>query len=397
MPTPRDWRHGGRQQGTDIMPRNLLTGEQDMARQTVQAAQDIFLSHDGLDGPQLIEQNSMYVGTKTEFTDATAEQILSNWESLPEWHRNELIRHRQELSAIFNGEDDRIALVVGPCSIEDIGSAERYIERMAKLQEQVKDHVKLVIRLYGEKPRTQAFDKYGQPTWWGKLAHPDPNHREPKILDAQSVVEFQGLFAHAARLGLATATEFLNVEAMQHLAHLPDFIAVGARTVGQSKYLQMAKALGKLGAIIGFKNDLSGDVQPAINSVQGISHDNPNGIVVLRGGERGDKTNFENWNQDQYIVGEKQVCVDVCHGNSNKRLSRTKEILGAIIGKMRQGLEFPRSIMLESHLTEGTLNKDNNAHSLTDPCLGFETTEAWVMELAEAHKFTLEEQRKWAK
>lgn len=331
------------------------------------------------EGPKLVP-GDMYLGTDTDFDEKThGAEIHLNWDQTE--HSDSLLEHRREIADILNGDDHRIAIIVGPCSIEDIGTATEYITRLADLQtrlrEEFSDHIKLIVRLYGEKPRSKKTQSDGTPSWWGKLAHRDPfiQPRPRRILDAASVEEFRELFRLANKLDLATATEFLNIETLAKLGHLPDFVAVGARTVENPKFAKMAKFLGGIGTAIGFKNDLAGSVVPAQRAMANAQTENPNTTIILRGGG-----NNTNWDQHSYNDNNNgpEVCVDVCHGNSNKHLDTTRNILEQITTKIRNGDEHPRLLMLEGHLTRET--------TITDPCLGFAETEERIRALAIAMK-----------
>lgn len=345
------------------------------------------------------ELGGMFLGTRTEYHQGVSTGIAQNWASLDRpirgkeegiTYQTEHLRHRREITDIVNGKDNRMAMIVGPCSIESIQTARQYLEQMAELQNTVGDQIKLVIRLYGSKPRTTAFKADGTQNYAGYLAHRD-NHQNPvtKILDAQAVLEFRELYDYATELGLATATEFLSVEEMEHLADRPDFIAVGARTVGEKKYLSLARDLGQLGleTVFGFKNALDGELDPALDAIQQVSNENQNCTYILRGGQNGkiSQPNWENNNfyQMQLTEGNNgyqrtiKGCVDACHSNSGKDLNETISILLAIEQMiLTNGATFPKLVMLESHLTR--------QHSVTDPCLGYEETAIYLTALAKA-------------
>ncbi|MFP4166874.1 MAG: 3-deoxy-7-phosphoheptulonate synthase [Opitutales bacterium] len=302
---------------------------------------------------------------------------------------------REAIRRIIFGDDRRLLLVLGPCSIHDLDAGLEFAEKLAALKEQVEDRMLLVMRVYFEKPRTTVG-------WKGLIM--DPN------LDGSSDIP-KGLRVARRFLrdvidrGVPTATELLDPITPQYIADLVSWAAIGARTTESQTHRQMASGLSMP---LGFKNGTDGSLGPAINAIKaagqpqtflGIDNQgqanalttsgNPDCHIILRGGTHG-----PNYGADDVAMACEQleaaglppsIMIDCSHGNSSKAPARQPEVFHEVV---RQSLEHPAIIgaMLESNLRFGNQPfpqpvKDlQYGVSITDGCIDWETTEKIIQE-----------------
>jgi 3-deoxy-7-phosphoheptulonate synthase len=305
---------------------------------------------------------------------------------------------RRAVDAALRGDDPRLVVVVGPCSIHDIAAAKEYAGRLREAAERHKDDLIVVMRSYFEKPRTTVG-------WKGLVNDP--------FLDGSFRVNAglrlaRSFLVHLAELGLPAATEFLDTTLPQHLADLISWGAIGARTTESQSHREMASGLSMP---IGFKNATDGSVRVAIDAVlaarephwfAGATKDgvsallqttgNSSGHIILRGGSRTGP------NYDEAHVREAsetlakeglphRVMVDLSHGNSSKNHLRQIEVAQDIAAQLGKGDSPIFGVMVESNLVEGRQNLDGPltyGQSVTDACLSFEQTEPLLETLARA-------------
>jgi 3-deoxy-7-phosphoheptulonate synthase len=302
-----------------------------------------------------------------------------------------VLRGRQEARAILRGEDDRLLVVVGPCSIHDPEAAFDYARRLAALSRRVADRYLVVMRVYFEKPRTTVG-------WKGLINDPFMNDSCDM---AYGLALARKILLHIADLGLPAGTEFLDPIVPQYIADLITWAAIGARTTESQTHREMASGLSMP---VGFKNGTDGSVQVAIDAMKssriphsflGIDQDgstsivkttgNPDSHVVLRGGRDG--TNYDP--EHVAAVCEKlnksglppAVMVDCSHANSGKDPSRQPQVWESIMAQRASGRREIIGAMLESNIHFGgqSLGKDPSTLkygiSVTDECLNWEVTE----------------------
>lgn len=311
-----------------------------------------------------------------------------------------VLRGRQEARAIVRGEDDRLLVIVGPCSIHDPVAALEYAERLAKLSREVSDRLLLVMRVYFEKPRTTVG-------WKGLINDP--------LLDdscdmAHGIALARKILLDIAALGLPASTEFLDPIIPQYIADLISWAAIGARTTESQTHREMASGLSMP---VGFKNGTDGSVQVSIDAMKssrtphsflGIDQDgstsivkttgNPDSHVVLRGGRDG--ANYEAPHVAAACETLRKnglhpaVMVDCSHSNSGKDFKRQPIVWDSILEQRASGRREIIGAMLESNLFEGAqpLGPDPLALkygvSLTDACMGWEMTEEVLRRVAQA-------------
>jgi 3-deoxy-7-phosphoheptulonate synthase len=299
---------------------------------------------------------------------------------------------RQEAKSILRGEDDRMLVIVGPCSIHDPVSALEYARHLAVLSQELADRYLIVMRVYFEKPRTTIG-------WKGFIN--DPNLDESCDM-AKGILLARKLLLDILDLGLPTATEFLDPIIPQYTAELITWAAIGARTTESQTHREMASGLSMP---VGFKNATDGSFQTAIDAMAsactqhsflGIDQDgatsiiktagNPDSHVVLRGGRTA-----PNYHPEDVALAEQALrksglhptlMVDCSHANSGKDPNRQPDVWKSILAQRREGNRHLIGAMLESHLHFGSqpLTQDPSilkyGVSITDACMDWETTAA---------------------
>ncbi|MDX9668889.1 MULTISPECIES: 3-deoxy-7-phosphoheptulonate synthase [unclassified Pseudomonas] len=304
--------------------------------------------------------------------------------------------HRQAIRAILNGEDHRLLVVVGPCSIHDPRSALEYAEKLSRLAQDISDEMLLVMRAYVEKPRTTVG--------WKGLAY-DP-HLDGSDDMAAGLILSRELMLEMVRLGLPIATELLQPMAAGYFDDLLGWVAIGARTTESQIHREMASGLSMP---VGFKNGTDGGVTVAVDAMRSAAHPhrhfgvdsqghpaiiqtpgNPDTHIVLRGGHHGpnyDRGSVARVHADlSRLKIPSRIMVDCSHANSGKDPLRQPEIFNDVLEQRLQGDRSLVGMMIESHLFEGcqTLSAAlRYGVSVTDGCLGFSATEQLLSSAAE--------------
>lgn len=306
---------------------------------------------------------------------------------------------RAAIAKILRGEDKRLMVVVGPCSIHDPKGALEYAEKLAALAKEVSGELLLIMRVYFEKPRTTVG-------WKGLINDPgmDGTHLISKGLGIA-----RGLLCKVTEMGLPVATEMLDPITPEYLADLLSWGAIGARTTESQTHREMASGLS---FPIGFKNGTDGNLQIAIDAMKaalhphsflGINRDgltsiiqttgNPDVHMVLRGGNK--KPNYapEDIAKSEEMLSKAglnpTLMVDCSHGNSEKKFERQTEVLKSVVDQIVAGNRSISGVMIESYLKEGNQPLPKNLAdltygvSITDSCISWETTEK---ALREAHQ-----------
>lgn len=303
-------------------------------------------------------------------------------------------QQRQAIRNILNGADDRLLVVIGPCSIHDEVAALEYAQRLKQLAADVSDRMLIVMRAYLEKPRTTVG-------WKGLLY--DPERSGQGDLN-QGLVRSRQLLLNLAATGLPLATEALSPFAMDYLGDLVSWTAIGARTTESQLHREMASGLPMP---VGFKNGTDGGIAVATNAMQSAAHGhhhpglsargtpvmistegNADTHLVLRGG-RG-ITNYDSHSIARATHALQQaglnpaVMVDCSHDNACKQHERQQEIARDVVAQRRAGNRQICGLMLESFLQPGRQNDGADLQygcSITDPCLGWEQTKALIRSL----------------
>ncbi|KGU82706.1 3-deoxy-7-phosphoheptulonate synthase [Pseudomonas mediterranea] len=304
--------------------------------------------------------------------------------------------HRQTVRAILDGEDARLLVIVGPCSLHDPKSALEYAANLARLAHEVSDSMLLVMRAYVEKPRTTVG-------WKGLAYDPDLDGSDDM---AGGLTLSRELMREMLQLGLPVATELLQPMAANYFDDLLSWVAIGARTTESQIHREMASGLGMP---VGFKNGTDGGVGIACDAMRSAAHPhrhfgvdsqghpaiiqtqgNPDTHLVLRGGHRGpnyDRQSVAQIHNDlNRLKIPARIMVDCSHANSGKDPSRQPEVFNDVLAQRLQGNRALIGMMIESHLFEGCQPISPSMRygvSVTDGCLGWESTERL---LRQAHR-----------
>ncbi|MFG6415675.1 3-deoxy-7-phosphoheptulonate synthase [Roseateles sp. DC23W] len=309
---------------------------------------------------------------------------------------------RQRIRNIMGGKDDRLLVIIGPCSIHDPAAALEYARKLKVEREKYADTLEIVMRVYFEKPRTTVG-------WKGLIN--DPYLDESYRIDEGLRIARQ-LLLEINRLGMPAGSEFLDVISPQYIGDLISWGAIGARTTESQVHRELASGLS---APIGFKNGTDGNIKIATDAIQAAARGhhflsvhkngqvaivetrgNADCHVILRGGKAP--------NYDAQSVAEacadldkaklpQRLMVDCSHANSSKQHQRQLDVARDIAGQMREGSNSIFGVMVESHLNDGaqkfTPGKDDPAKleygkSITDACLGWDDSLAVLDVLSEA-------------
>ena len=306
-----------------------------------------------------------------------------------------VIDAREQIENIEQGKDDRMVMLVGPCSIHDEKAGLEYAKRLAVLAEEVKDKILVVMRVYFEKPRTTVG-------WKGLINDPNLDG----TFDMQTgLSRARGFLIEVLKLGLPAGTEFLDPFTPQYLADLISWGAIGARTTESQTHRQMASGLSMP---IGYKNGTGGTLQIAVDAMTaarsphaflGIDMDGRASIVntagnkaqhlILRGGASGPNYDEESVTMAGNLLEaaglRPNVVVDCSHANSNKDHNRQPIVFREALRQRNAGNKGLIGVMLESHINEGNQSlgdpKDlKYGVSITDACINWETTEELLRE-----------------
>ncbi|MBL9153527.1 MAG: 3-deoxy-7-phosphoheptulonate synthase [Verrucomicrobiales bacterium] len=306
---------------------------------------------------------------------------------------------RRQAEAILKGRDNRLLAVVGPCSIHDPAAALDYADRLRALAEDVRDDICLIMRVYFEKPRTTVG-------WKGLIN--DPGLDNSYNINKGLHVARQLLLDLAAR-GVPAGNEFLDSITPQYYADLVAWGAIGARTTESQIHRELASGLSMP---VGFKNGTGGNIQIALDAIQAARQPhhflsvtksgdtaivettgNDTCHVILRGGSTGpnyDADTVRDTKQKLIAAGlDPYLMIDCSHANSSKDYRRQPVVAADIAAQIAAGETAIAAVMIESHLVEGAQKMDDLSaltygQSVTDACVGWDTTVAMVHDLAKA-------------
>jgi 3-deoxy-7-phosphoheptulonate synthase len=308
-------------------------------------------------------------------------------------------RTRQEVSRLLRREDDRLLVVVGPCSIHDPAAALAYARHLAPLAQELAGELRLVMRVYFEKPRTTVG-------WKGLINDP---HRDGSFAVNEGLHLARQLLLEVVALGLPAGCEFLDPITPQFLADAVTWGAIGARTTESQVHRNLASGLSMP---VGFKNGTGGDVQMAVDAMnaaayphqfmsvteQGVAaivvtRGNRDTHVILRGGRSGPNYDAESVQRALAAVEAgglpPRVMIDTSHGNSGKDFRRQPEVASVIAEQVAAGEPGIIGVMLESFLVDGRQDFTDRdrltiGQSITDACMGWDMTVPVLRELASA-------------
>ena len=307
---------------------------------------------------------------------------------------------RQAIHQILHGEDDRLLVVIGPCSIHDPEAAKEYATRLLALRKELKGELEVVMRVYFEKPRTTVG-------WKGLINDPwmDGSYQ---INEGLRIA--RKLLLDINDTGLPTAGEFLDMITPQYVADLMSWGAIGARTTESQVHRELSSGLS---CPVGFKNGTDGTIKVAIDAINAASaphcflsvtkyghsaivetSGNEDCHIILRGGK---EPNYSAHHVSAVKTGlEKaglrpQVMIDFSHANSSKQFQKQLVVADDVAQQIAGGEHGITGVMLESHLVEGNQSLESGeplvyGKSVTDACIGWEDTVKVLRQLADAVK-----------
>lgn len=305
-----------------------------------------------------------------------------------------------EIKAVFEGKSKKLLLIIGPCSADSEEPVMEYVYRLKRLEEQVKDKLMLIPRIYTNKPRTTG-DGYK-----GMLHQPDPSG-EPNVYNG--VLAIRNLHSRVlTETGLPTADEMLYPSNYRYLSDIISYVAVGARSVENQEHRLVASGIE---VPVGMKNPTSGDISVMMNSITAAQHPhsfiyrgwevkttgNPCAHAILRGyvnkqGQSMPNYHYEDLehlceNYAKLNLKNPAVIVDANHSNSGKKFDQQPRICKEVLHSCRHNQDINnlvKGFMIESYLEDGAQKIGDGVFgkSITDPCLGWEKSERLILDIA---------------
>lgn len=307
----------------------------------------------------------------------------------------------KQLADVLTGKSDKFLLIIGPCSADNEDSVMDYINRLAKVQEKVKDKILIIPRIYTGKPRTNGTG------YKGLIHQPDPTKGEDML---KGIIEVRRLHTRAINeTHLTCADECLYPDNYRYLSDLLSYVAIGARSV-EDQYHRLAAS--GMECPVGMKNPTAGTLSIMFNSIQAaqsqhtfiyrgwevVSDGNPLAHAILRGAQNKHGQTLPNYHfedlklcRDLYIEKGLQnpaIIVDTNHSNSGKQYLEQIRIANEVLHSMRHSREIRdivKGLMIESYIEDGAqkIEEGTYGRSITDPCLGWEKSEKLIYEIAD--------------
>ncbi len=307
----------------------------------------------------------------------------------------------ESIRAVFDGTSDKFILIIGPCSADHKEPVLEYISRLRRIEEQVKDKIVIIPRIYTNKPRTTGQG------YKGMLHQPDPEEKPDMY---KGIVAIRELHLAALRdYGFSCADEMLYPDNYRYLSDLLSYVAIGARSVENQEHRLVASGVG---APVGMKNPTGGDLSVMINAIvasqsshmfiyrgwEVTSEGNPYAHAILRGYLDYSGRSVSNYHYEDLLRVEElyekssltnpSVIVDTNHNNSGKKYLEQVRIAKDIVHSRRENPVIRRlvkGLMIESYLEDGACKAEEHifGKSITDPCLGWEKTEQLIYDIAE--------------
>ena len=325
--------------------------------------------------------------------------IKAQYPLKPELEENKKVFDK-EVEDIFTGKDNRMLLIIGPCSADHEDPVLDYVSRLAKLQEQVKDKIKIIPRIYTNKPRTTG-DGYK-----GMLHQPDPE-KEADMLEG--IIAIRRLHTRVIEeTGFFTADEMLYCENYRYLSDLLSYVAVGARSVENQLHRLTASGMA---VPVGMKNPTGGDISVMLNSITAAQHShtflyrgwevvsegNPLAHAILRGYVNKHGQSLPNYHYEDLIhlyeaysaknLQNMSLIVDANHANSGKKPLEQIRIVKEVLHSCRHNEDINKMVkgfMIESYIEDGAqkIGEGIYGKSITDPCIGWDKTQKLVLDMA---------------
>ncbi|MEH6634606.1 MAG: 3-deoxy-7-phosphoheptulonate synthase [Halioglobus sp.] len=314
---------------------------------------------------------------------------------------------RQTIHSILAGEDDRLLVIVGPCSIHDPAAAREYAADLKQAADALRDDIFVVMRVYFEKPRTTVG-------WKGLINDPDLDNT---FQITKGLHLARQLLLDLADMGLPAGTEYLDLISPQYYADFISWGAIGARTTESQTHRELSSGLS---CPVGFKNATDGDIQVAIDAIKSASQPhnflsvtkqghsaifqtagNEDCHIILRGGKLPNYDMFSVEDADAMLTKAglpSRIMIDASHANSRKIPARQIDVASDIATQVARGSRSIFGIMVESNLVEGRQNVVDGqplvyGQSITDACISWTDTESLLQELATAVRLRREQSR----
>ncbi|MEC9206067.1 MAG: 3-deoxy-7-phosphoheptulonate synthase [Pseudomonadota bacterium] len=345
--------------------------------------------------------------TKKNLTDdlkiSSIRELISSKElidSLPmsEAAINTVVETRKEIINILNGSDNRLLLIVGPCSIHDVDAALDYANHLLEIKKQVQKNILIVMRVYFEKPRTVVG-------WKGLINDPELDNSF-QINKGMKIA--RKLLLDLADIGMPSGHEYLDLISPQYISDIISWGAIGARTTESQSHRELASGLS---CPVGFKNGTDGGIQIAVDAIKAASRPhnflsvtkegksaifsttgNKDCHIILRGGKnpnysKKDVSDVANALKTNDL--KPRIMVDASHANSQKDHTKQGIVIKTISEQIIDGDKNIIGVMIESNLVEGKQNVDKRSNlkygqSITDACIGWEETRELIMVLSNA-------------
>lgn len=313
---------------------------------------------------------------------------------------NTVAKARHAIHNILKKNDDRLLVVIGPCSIHDTEAAKEYASRLLELRNALSDSLEIVMRVYFEKPRTTVG-------WKGLINDP---HMDGSYQINDGLRIARKLLLDINDTGLPAAGEFLDMITPQYVADLMSWGAIGARTTESQVHRELSSGLS---CPVGFKNGTDGTIKVAIDAINAASaphcflsvtkwghsaivetSGNGDCHIILRGGK---EPNYSAHHVSAVKAGlekaglEPNIMIDFSHANSSKQFQKQMVVADDVAQQIAAGDQAIMGVMIESHLVEGNQSLESGeplvyGKSVTDACIGWEDTEKVLRQLADAVK-----------
>ena len=309
-----------------------------------------------------------------------------------------ILNSRTEIINIIKGNDNRLMVIVGPCSIHDTNSAKEYAEKLLELKQKVSKNLLIVMRVYFEKPRTVVG-------WKGLINDPD---LDSSFNINKGIRIARKLLLELAEMGMPAGHEYLDLISPQYISDLISWGAIGARTTESQSHRELASGLS---CPVGFKNGTDGGIQIAVDAINAakrphnflsVTKEGKSAIfatkgnddchIILRGGKNANYKSSDVKKVSKSLIDNNLhncIVIDASHSNSQKDFSKQKIVVQDVISQINNDETSIGGIMLESNLVEGKQdikNKPNLVYgqSITDACIGWEETESLILDLSKS-------------
>lgn len=307
----------------------------------------------------------------------------------------------EQIRKVFTGESDKFIMIIGPCSADNETAVLDYVTRLAKVQEEVKDEILIIPRIYTNKPRTTGAG------YKGMLHQPDPE-KAPDLFEGVKAIRKMHIDAIAAT-GMTAADEMLYSENWQYLEDILSYVAIGARSVEDQQHRIVTSGMD---IPVGMKNPTSGDLTVMMNSCMAgqMKHTflytgwetktDGNDLVhcILRGAVNKHGQSISNYHYEdlmllvelyeKFNLKNPACIVDANHNNSGKKWAEQPRIVKEVLHSMRHSADIKKlvkGVMVESYIENGNQPVDGGCYgkSITDPCLGWDLSKELILEVAD--------------